>query len=335
MLDKLAQAIFAYTPYPTREEIEAVAQALVIKHPCLKDPGSVFGWYSWKFSLRFKAQNFRQKLRQAGCPELSVNKRSSSPLKSKRIKRAKKSEANFLPGFPDGKSENDLEVERTTLVSEMKKRKIDWKLVDKMMDNTYSLRRKEIVKDKPLVAQVQERWSALFFVPQIESEFARLTSVNLKEVFFSGLDQYLDRFLELFKAKSGLPELTKLTRALDICTHTKRTILLLGLSHFLRDDALAKTVEAGMKVGLVMVKDGEEIVDVSVVLEEAVVLTDLKDIPSAVAMLMGLLYCLNIDYPKNQKYTFEVIQKVFMNIGGGQCSSLVHGLRNRLLRKTM
>ncbi|MEQ2238113.1 hypothetical protein ILYODFUR_029981 [Ilyodon furcidens] len=213
-----------------------------------------------------------------------------------------------------------------------------------MMDNTYSLRRKEIVKDEPLVAQVQERRHALFFVPQIESEFARLTSVNLKEVFFSGLDQYLDRFLELFKAKSGLPELTKLTRALDNSTHTKRTILLLGLSHFLRDDALAKTVEAtedegvfckGMKVGLVMVKDGEEIVDVSVILKEAVVLTDLKDIPSAVAMLMGLLYCLNIDYPKNQKYTFEVIQKVFMNIGGGQCSSLVHGLRNRLLRKTM
>ncbi|XP_047236443.1 uncharacterized protein LOC124877366 isoform X4 [Girardinichthys multiradiatus] len=179
--------------------------------------------------------------------------------------------------------------------SEMKKRKIDWKLVDKMRDNTYSLRRKEIVKDEPLVAQVQERCPALFFVPQNS-------------------------------------------------THTKRTILLLGLSHFLRDDALAKTVEAtedegvfckGMKVGPVMVKDGEEIVDVSVVLEEAVVLTDLKDIPSAVAMLMGLLYCLNIDYPKNQKYAFEVIQKVFMNIGGGQCSSLVHGLRNRLLRKTM
>ncbi|MEQ2289232.1 hypothetical protein AMECASPLE_030857, partial [Ameca splendens] len=240
MLDKLAQAIFAYTPYPTREEIEAVAQAHVIKHPCLKDPGSVFGWYNWKFSLKFKVQNFSQKLRQAGCPELSVNKCSSSPLKSKRIKRAKKSEANFLPGFPDGKSENDLEVERTTLVSEMKKRKIDWKLVEKMMDNTYSLWRKEIIKDEPLVAQVQERWPALFFVPQIESEFARLTSVNLKEIF-SGLDQYLDRFLELFKAKSGLPELTKLTRALDISTHTKRTILLLGLSHFLRDDALAKT----------------------------------------------------------------------------------------------
>lgn len=90
-----------------------------------------------------------------------------------------------------------------------------------------------------------------------------------------------------------------------------------------------------MKVGVVMVKEGEDIIDTSAVLEEAVILSDLKDIPHAIALLMGLLFCLNIDYPKELRYTFEVIQKVMMNIGGGQCSSLVHGLRNRLLRKTM
>lgn len=90
-----------------------------------------------------------------------------------------------------------------------------------------------------------------------------------------------------------------------------------------------------MKVGVVMVKDGEDIIDTSVVLEEAVILSDLKDIPRAFALLMGLLFAFNIDYPKELRYTFEVIQKVLMNIGGGQCSSLVHGLRNRLLRKTM
>ncbi|KAM7413896.1 hypothetical protein PAMA_018953 [Pampus argenteus] len=39
------------------------------------------------------------------------------------------------------------------------------------------------------------------------------------------------------------------------------------------------------------------------------------------------------DYPKELRY--EVIQKVLMNIGGGRCSSLVHWLRNRLLRKTI
>lgn len=86
-------------------------------------------------------------------------------------------------------------------------------------------------------------------------------------------------------------------------------------------------------MGIVIVKDGDDIINASVVLEEAVVLSDLGDIPNALAVLMGLLYALNIDYPKELKYTFEVIQRVLMNIGAGQCSSLVHGVRNRLLRK--
>ena len=94
-------------------------------------------------------------------------------------------------------------------------------------------------------------------------------------------------------------------------------------------------VHRGDNVGVVMVKDGEDIIDTSLVLEEAVILSDLNDIPRAIALLMGLLFSLNIDYPKELRYTCEVIQKVLMNIGGGQCSSLVHGLRNRLLRKTM
>ena len=50
---------------------------------------------------------------------------------------------------------------------------------------------------------------------QIEAEFARLTSVDLKGSFFAGLDQYLARFLELYKAKSGIADLTRLMRCLD------------------------------------------------------------------------------------------------------------------------
>lgn len=93
------------------------------------------------------------------------------------------------------------------------------------------------------------------------------------------------------------------------------------------------TQRKGVKVGIVIVRDGDDIINASVVLEEAVVLSDLGDIPNALAVLMGLLYALNIDYPKELKDTFEVIQRVLMNIGAGQCSSLVHGVRNRLLRK--
>ncbi|XDV26606.1 hypothetical protein PO909_030262 [Leuciscus waleckii] len=96
-----------------------------------------------------------------------------------------------------------------------------------------------------------------------------------------------------------------------------------------------------MEIGILVVTEEnpgnllpKEIIDVALVLEEEIVLHDLKDVPNAFAFLIGLLYALNIDYPKDLKYAFEVIQKVIMNIGGDACSSRVHGLRNRLLCKT-
>uniref|UniRef100_A0AAV2J993 Uncharacterized protein n=1 Tax=Knipowitschia caucasica TaxID=637954 RepID=A0AAV2J993_KNICA len=198
---------------------------------------SVFGWYSWNFSLKFKVANHRQKLRQAGCPQLNLNKRPSETTNARKIKKAKKSEVNFMPCYPEGKQENDLE--REVLIRETKKKSIDWKIVDELMENTYSLRRKEIVQDEPLVADVQKRWPALFFVRQLEYEFARLTAVNLRETLITGIDKYLDRFLELFRAKRAIPGLSSLLRQLensDNSTHFKRAILLLGLPHFLRDD---------------------------------------------------------------------------------------------------
>lgn len=79
----------------------------------------------------------------------------------------------------------------------------------------------------------------------------------------------------------------------------------------------------------------KKVVDVAVVLEEHVVVRELRDVPNGFAVLMGLLYCLNIDYPKEVKYTCEVIQKVIMDIGGSTCSARVHGLRNKLLQSTV
>lgn len=38
---------------------------------------------------------------------------------------------------------------------------------------------------------------------QIEAEFSRLTSVNLKTSFFNGLDYYQPGLLDLYKAKAG------------------------------------------------------------------------------------------------------------------------------------
>ncbi|TKS81561.1 hypothetical protein D9C73_015666 [Collichthys lucidus] len=189
-------------------------------------------------------------MRVAGSSELRVNARASGS--AKRLKRARKSEVNFLPDFPEGKTQSVLDKERLAMVSEMKKRKVDWKQIGEMMSDTFALRRKEIVEDEPLVAQVKDRWPALFSERQIEAKFARLVD--------------LARLMRCLDDKSSI--------------HHKRTVLLLGLPHFLKEDpsSFFKTVEATddeetftqeMKVGVVMVKNGEDIIDTAVVLEEA------------------------------------------------------------------
>ena len=53
------------------------------------------------------------------------------------------------------------------MTSEMKKRKVDWKQIDEMMKNTFPLRRKEKVEDEPPVAEVKDRWPALFSERQV------------------------------------------------------------------------------------------------------------------------------------------------------------------------
>ena len=71
--------------------------------------------------------------------------------------------------------------------------------------------------------------------------------------------------------------------------------------------------------------------NIAVVVEEHIVLQDLPDIPTAVAFLFGLIYALNLEYPKELRYTFETIQKVFMGLGT-DLSARVRTLQNKLLQ---
>ena len=68
----------------------------------------------------------------------------------------------------------------------------------------------------------------------------------------------------------------------------------------------------------------------AVVLEEHIVLQDLPDLPTALALLFGLIYALNIQFPKELRYTFEVFQKIFLELGT-DLSARVRSLKNKLL----
>ncbi|KAL1270834.1 hypothetical protein QQF64_029850, partial [Cirrhinus molitorella] len=340
ILDKIVQTVFDIKADPDNQEIESIASALVSKYPCLKEPGKGKGFEGWLISIKNKLNNYRAKLREAGCNEVIVNRKRKDDASNQRsftLKKAKRGEVNHVPEHPCNHTDTSLEEQRIILVEETKKARRDMAAISEKMELTFSLRRKEMVQEQPMIVEVQERWPALFFKEQICEEFFRITNKDLLGVFMAATDKYTPKLLKLYRARKGAfgHEMEELLERLDertteIVNH-RRTAVLEGLPLFLREKPTklfkkCKETEDGTKgvsVGILYVTEDDTraaspvIQNIAVVLEEVVVLEDIPDTSSAVAYLFGLLYALNFSYPKELRYTFDTIQKVFMELGTG------------------
>uniref|UniRef100_A0A672I062 Uncharacterized protein n=1 Tax=Salarias fasciatus TaxID=181472 RepID=A0A672I062_SALFA len=327
ILDRLADTISKITAYPSKDHYESVAKALVSKHPCLSEPGSGKGWFCWVFSLRFKMGNYRQRMMAAGCPEVVVNKRKRGEGRSKPIKKSKKGEIHYLPEPPEGQTTVKSEKDRETMLLEVQKRDPDLQLLGELMTATFSQRRQEIIGDEPLISAVMDRWPALFSQRQISAEFSRIVTKDLLESFLDGLDALVPSLLELYKFYPGL--------GLKLKLYGKLFLFLCLKVHGETLDVIMK----GMQLGLLIGHEGPlqdefplEVFSVVLVVEEKIILHGISDVSTGFAMLMGAIYCLNLEYPRKMRYSFEFVQRVMMKIQPDQCSARIHGLRNKLLR---
>lgn len=70
--------------------------------------------------------------------------------------------------------------------------------------------------------------------------------------------------------------------------------------------------------------------DVGIVIEGVEVLHELGDIASACALLMGVIYAMNLSYPEELKAFFEVLQKIFLQLDATRLSTKVQMLKNKL-----
>lgn len=176
ILEKLGSTMYDFKAYPDDKQIGKVAEALVTKHPCLKEQGSDTGWNGWKTSLKFKMGNLRNKMRKIGCLEVAVNagKRSqghpeNEPSHSK-IKKPRRSEVNYLPNFPQGEDETSLETVRQEIAVEVQKTEKNTSLIHKNMEKTFALRRQNIVSGSPSVNEFLNLWPALRMTSEVKNE---------------------------------------------------------------------------------------------------------------------------------------------------------------------
>ncbi|KAM9699289.1 uncharacterized protein ACNS7B_003505 [Menidia menidia] len=213
------------------------------------------------------------------------------------------------------------------------------------MDRTFSYRRQEIITEMPFIAQLQNRWPALFTPSEVNAEFTRITTKPLVSTFMFQLDHYTDPLLKTFRKKGGTAGL-KITGILaamgkNPSVEKRRECILKALCVYLNEnpDNLIKESLQTMNNQLDMVvyviqHEGAEPTDdpgeVNIIIEGVEVLQDVKDVANGCALLLGLIYCLNLEFPTNLKYTFEFIQKVLMDMDGQKLSRKVEVLKGKL-----
>ena len=68
ILEGLAGTMYTYKEYPSEDNLNQVAEALIKNHPCLTEPGSSTGWIVGLKSLKFKMA----KMRKHGCSDIAL-----------------------------------------------------------------------------------------------------------------------------------------------------------------------------------------------------------------------------------------------------------------------
>ncbi|XP_070398085.1 uncharacterized protein [Nothobranchius furzeri] len=355
ILNKVSEEIFKYKAYPCDEHFVAVAEALIKKHPCLKEPGSSNGWYGWKQRLKYKMGNLRTQLRLHGCPEVAVNSMKSKVTEGssgRNVKRPKRAEANFYPSLPTGDTSESLEQERLSLLTEVKIRHNDRVIADKMA-RTFAYRRQEVVDGEPRIQDFKGRWPALFDQREINAEFQRLVALPLEQKFFSQLDKYSTKLMTAIRSRGGSTreKISGLTQIFDQTedVNKKRECVLKALVPFLGEDGNAfikeytdshraemqKDLEDVTMAVYVIRSEGDELQgppeDIGIVIEGVEVLDRLSSVGTACALLLGLIYILNLAYPKVLRFTFEVLQKIIMELEPQKMSPKVQNLYVKLL----
>ncbi|KAL7852255.1 hypothetical protein SRHO_G00180400 [Serrasalmus rhombeus] len=309
ILEGMAAEIYKLKAYPSGEQIRKASEALVTKHPCLRERGSKTGYDGWKNSLCFKMGNYRTKLSRAGVKDVAVNagKRSKSNPEASAsrssIKRPRRGEVNFLPNYPSGENKDTLETLRLAMVEEFKKTTAERNmiLIHQHMQRTFALRREEIVNSTSPIADLKERWPALFGEAQDKNDISAARVAAL-----AGLPLYL---------KEDSSAVFKNCKEEEFEEFHKGPVALVAV---VDEDNVPSVIPF-------------QPLSVSVILEDQVVMSH-RSWADALVNLFGLLFALHLSYPEKLAGFFEFVQIVILNLddGGRQLKPKLQALRNEL-----
>ncbi|XP_023806157.1 uncharacterized protein LOC110014877 [Oryzias latipes] len=212
-----------------------------------------------------------------------------------------------------------------------------------MMEKSFSRGRQDVVVEAPIIPDFKARWPALLSVGQLNAEFQRITTVQMHSKFFMELDDLSPRLLKVYAKKGGLQgqKLVPMTQSDDtdvrpecilkrLCVDMNQDPERLVREHKSdenTEEALADTVLGIFAIRHTGADPSDDLENVGIILEGVKVINDLKYVSLAVLLLFFIVYALNLSYPSDLKYTFEVLQKIIMGLDGDKLSNKVQVLK--------
>uniref|UniRef100_A0A3Q1D0P6 Uncharacterized protein n=1 Tax=Amphiprion ocellaris TaxID=80972 RepID=A0A3Q1D0P6_AMPOC len=166
------------------------------------------------------------------------------------------------------------------------------------------------------------------------------------------LDMHSSLLIKVIRAKGGATRqktsdiMDTLDQTVDI--NLRRECVLKALTIFMGEDVndlIKEYLDSGtddtqreleqLTVAVFVIrKEGEGLQeppeDIGIVIDGTEVLHELTSVASACAMLLGLIYALNLAYPKPLRFTFEVLQKILMQLDQHKMSPKVYNLYSKL-----
>lgn len=156
--------------YCSGQEFKAVVKALVSKHSCFREQGSLTGYVGWKASLAKKLAMYCTQLRKTGMYfEETINslknnlQGKASPAAA--IKTPWRSEVNYSPPHPIGESDTSLERPRVELLGDVTR--TNREVIRRKMKETFSSRRWEVISEEPVVHDFKTGWPAFFHMSEV------------------------------------------------------------------------------------------------------------------------------------------------------------------------
>ncbi|KAK0147698.1 hypothetical protein N1851_012832 [Merluccius polli] len=135
------------------------------------------------------------------------------------------------------------------------------------------------------------------------------------------------------------PALLEVSEVSVLCSHSYKYFEPFKYNSLQRFCILAPTVDTltHATLGIYVLKEhaSEELEDIGIVLECMKVLRDQENKAFVARKLFGLLYALDLMYPSDLCYTFETIQKVFMELDSSTLSNKLQSQKTDYLSEIL